>query len=64
MDVLFVICQDKESLLEKIGTCHKDPEDAPTTKVNKHTARGYSLFTHSSLIVIEINMITAEVKTV
>ena len=33
-------------LLEKIGTCHNSPEKPPITKINKHTACNYSLFTH------------------
>ena len=37
-----------ESLLEKIDTCHSNPEKLSTTKINKHTASGYSLFTRRS----------------
>ena len=36
------------SLLEKIDTCHNNPENSSTTKLNKHTASVYSLFTHCS----------------
>ena len=32
-----------------MSTCHKNPEKSATTKINKHTASGYSLFTHCSL---------------
>ena len=28
-----------------MNTCHNDPEKSSTTKVNKHTSSGYSLFT-------------------
>ena len=38
MKVLFTIYADLESLLEK----------SSTTKINKHTPPGYSLFTHCS----------------
>ena len=48
MKVPFIIYADLESLLEKIYTCHNNPEKSSTTKINKHTASGYSLFTHCS----------------
>ena len=31
-----------------MNTCHNDPGKSSTTKINKHTASGYSLFTHCS----------------
>ena len=31
-----------------MNTCHNNPEKSLTTKINKHTPSGYSLFTHSS----------------
>ena len=40
---------DLESLLEKMKTCHNNPEKLSITKINKHTPSGYSLFTHCSL---------------
>ena len=40
----FIICTNMESLLEKIDTCHNNPEKSPTTKINKHTSSVYSLF--------------------
>ena len=46
--VPFIIYADIESLLEKINTCHNNPEKSSTTKINKHTASDYSLFTHCS----------------
>ena len=48
MKVPFIIYADMESLLEKIDTCYNNPEKSLATKINKHTASGYSLFTHCS----------------
>ena len=45
MKAPFIIYADLESLLEKINTCHNNPEKSSTTKINKHTASGYSVFT-------------------
>ena len=44
----FIIYADLECLLEKMNTCHNYPEKSSTTKVNKHTPSGYSLFTYCS----------------
>ena len=44
----FIIYADLECLLEKMSTCHNNPEKSSTNKINKHTASGYSLFTHCS----------------
>ena len=44
--VPFIIYADLESLIEKINTCHNSPKQSSTTKINKHTPSGYSLFTH------------------
>ena len=44
----FIIYADLECLLEKISTCHNNPEELSTTEINKHTSSGYSLFTHCS----------------
>ena len=44
--VPFIIYADLECLLEKISTCHNNPEKSSTTKINRHTPSGYSLFTH------------------
>ena len=44
----FIIYADLECLLEKMGTCYKNPEESSTTEINKHTPSGYSLFTHCS----------------
>ena len=46
--VPIIIYADFESLLEKMSTCHNNPEKSSTTKINKHTPSGYSLFTHCS----------------
>ena len=46
MKAPFIIYADLESLLEKMNTCHNNPEKSSTTKINKHTPSGYSLFTH------------------
>ena len=48
MKVPFSIYVDLESLLERMSTCHNNLEKSSTTKVNKHTPSGYSLFTHCS----------------
>ena len=31
-----------------MNTCHNNSEKSSTTKINKHTPSGYSLFTHHS----------------
>ena len=48
MKVPFIIYADLESLLEKMNTCHNNPKKSSTTKINKHTPSGYSLFMHCS----------------
>ena len=53
MKVPFIIYADLESLLEKMSTCHNNPEKSSTTKINKHTPSGYSLFTHCSFDLTE-----------
>ena len=44
MKVPFIIYVDLDSLLEKINTCHNNPEKSSTTKINKRTPSDYSLF--------------------
>ena len=44
----FIIYADLDCSLEKMNTCHNNPEKTSTTKINKHTPSGYSLFTHCS----------------
>ena len=46
--LLFVVYADLECLVEKMSTCYYNPEKSSTTKINKHTPSGYSLFTHCS----------------
>ena len=53
MKVPIVVYTDLECLLEKMSTCHNDPEKSSTTKVNKNAPSGYSLFTCSSFDTIE-----------
>ena len=61
--VPFIIYADLESLLEKINTCHNNPEKSSRTKINKHTQSGYSLFTNCSFDTTEkISMIIIELK--
>ena len=48
MKVPFIIYTDLECLLEKMTTCHNNPEKSSTTKINKYTPSGYSLLTHCS----------------
>ena len=42
----FVVYADLERLLEKMSTCYNNAEKSSTTKINKHTPSGYSIFTH------------------
>ena len=53
MRAAFVIYVDLECLLEKISTCPNDPKKSSTTKINKHTPSGYSLFTCCSFDTTE-----------
>ena len=48
MKVSFIIYADMASLLEKMITCHNNLKKSSTTKINKHTSSGYSMFTHCS----------------
>ena len=50
MKLPFVIYADLECLLEKMSTCQNNPNKSSTTKINKHTPSGYSLFTHCSFV--------------
>ena len=62
--VPFIIYADLECLLEKMNTCHNNPEKLSTKKINKHTPSGYSLFTHCSFDKQKISLIIIEVKIV
>ena len=44
----FTIYADLECLLEKVSTCINNRNESSTTKINKHTPSGYSIFTHCS----------------
>ena len=48
MKAPFISYADFESSLEKMSTCHNNPKELSTTKINKYTPSGYSLFTHCS----------------
>ena len=48
MELPFLIYADLECLLEKMSTCQNNPNKSSTTKINKHTPSGYSIFTSCS----------------
>ena len=48
MKIPFIIYADMEPLRDEIDTCQSNPEKSSTATVNKHTASGFSLFTHCS----------------
>ena len=48
MKLPFVIYADLECLLEKMSICENNPNESSTTKINKHTPSGYSIFTSCS----------------
>ena len=48
MKVPFIIYADLECLLEKMSTCINNRNESSTTKINKHTPSGYSIFTSCS----------------
>ena len=53
MKAPLTIYVDLESLHEKLSTSHNNPEKSTTTKINKHTPSGYSLFIHCSFAAAE-----------
>ena len=53
-----------ESLLENKDTCHDNPEKPSTTKKNKHTASGNSIFTHCSFDATKISLVITETKII
>ena len=63
MKVPFIIYADLECLLEKMGTCINNPNESSTTKINKHTPSGYSIFTICSFdesrnkLIIEVKIV-------
>ena len=42
MKIQVIICADLESLLEKKNTCHNNPEESSTTKINKHAPSSFT----------------------
>ena len=62
MKVTFNIYADLETLHEKISTCNDNPEKSSTTKINKPTPSGYSLFTHCQFDTTKIRLIIIEAK--
>ena len=62
MKVPFIIYADLESFFEKMNNCHNYPERSSTTKINKHTPSGYSLFRHCSFDTTKIRSIIIELK--
>ena len=48
MKLSFLIYADLECLLEKMSTCQNNLNKSSTTKINKHTPSGYSIFTSCS----------------
>ena len=63
MKIPFVIYENMEFLLKKIPISDSNPEELFTSKMNKHTAHGYSFFTYCYLAITKANMISTEVKT-
>ena len=64
MKIPFIIYADLQSLLGKINTCHNNPKKSSTTKINKHRASGYSLFTYCSFDAIKNRFDYHRIKTV
>ena len=62
MKVPFIIYADLEPLSEKMNTYRNNPKKSSTTKIYKHIAYGYSLFTHCSFDTTKISSIIIEVK--
>ena len=48
MKLHLVIYADLECLLEKMSMCINNPNESSTTKINRHTPSGYSVFTSCS----------------
>ena len=63
MKIPFVIYGDTECMPERISICSNNPEKSSTTKLNKHTPSGFSLFI-VCLIQQRITSIIIEAKTV
>ena len=63
MKVPFIIYAGLEYLLGKSNTCHNNPQESSTTKINKYTPSGYSVFTHCSSDNTKVGLITIGVNT-
>ena len=66
MRVPFIISADLECLLEKMNTCHNNPEKSSTTKINKtHTIWLCIVYIHCiHLIQQKLSLIIIGVKIV
>ena len=53
MKIPFISYADLECLLEKMSTCHNNPEKSSATKINGYTPSGYSLLMHCSFDATE-----------
>ena len=53
MKVPFIIYPELEYLLEKMSSCHNNHQKSSATKINKHTASTYLLFTKCSFDTIK-----------
>ena len=62
MKVRFIIYADLESLLEKMNTCHNNPEKSSTTKINKYTRLVIHCLHTFHLKQQRISLIIIEVK--
>ena len=62
MKVPFIIYADLESLLEKMNTCHNNPEKSSTTKMNKHHHLVIHYLRTVHLIQQKISLIIIETK--
>ena len=63
MKVPFILYADLECLLEKLNTCHNNPEKSSTTKINYWLLVIHCLHT-VHLIQQKINLFIIGVKTV
>ena len=53
MKIPFISYADLECLLEKMSTCHNNPEKSSATKINGYTPSVYSLLMHCSFDATE-----------
>ena len=62
MNVPFIIYADLECLLEKMNTCHNNPDESSATKINKHTPFIIHCLHTVHLIQQKTSLIIIEVK--